>query len=64
MVDIQPEGGGFSTTNFERINRRHTWYLKILGEWPGGALCNLKSAICNPAQRGGRRRSARRCWRW
>lgn len=49
--------------DFERINRRYARHLKILGERPGGALCNLKSAICNPAQRGGRRRSARPGWR-
>jgi hypothetical protein len=40
--------------DFERINRRYTRHLKILAERPGGPLCNLKSAISNPAKRGGR----------
>ena len=55
------EGGDFAEIvagawDFERINRRYARHLKILGERPGGALCNLKSAICSQAQRGGRRR--------
>jgi DNA-binding transcriptional regulator PaaX len=49
--------------DFERSNRRYARHLKILGERPGGALWNLKSAICIPAKRGGQRRSARRGWR-
>jgi hypothetical protein len=61
------EGGNFGEIvagawDFERINRRYARHLKILGERPGGALCNLKSAICNQAKRDGRRRSARRGW--
>lgn len=38
--------------DFERINHRYARHLKVLAERPGGALCNLKSVICNPAKRG------------
>jgi hypothetical protein len=48
--------------DFERINYRYARHLKVLNERPGGALYNLKSAICNQAKRGGRRRSAKRGW--
>jgi DNA-binding transcriptional regulator PaaX len=33
--------------DFERINRRYARYLKVLAGRPGGALNNLKSAICH-----------------
>ncbi|MCL4787756.1 MAG: hypothetical protein KJ070_13340 [Verrucomicrobia bacterium] len=44
MADIQPDSGGFSTTNFERINRRYVRHLKVLAERPGGALRNDAAA--------------------
>jgi len=46
MADIQPDSGGFSTSNCERINRRYARHLKILGEsrHVGSALRNDAAA--------------------
>ena len=55
LTHVQEPHALMSAWDFERTNRRYARHLKVLGERPDGALCNLKSAICHPAQRGASR---------